>query len=89
MQSQAVRARRVEVRTEAGSTGGTPRIAMWDPDGLLSGPQHGATRNSQVRPLPNIYGSSGGFECMVLELVGLSLPHAHHDRCHHAVREQY
>ena len=40
-----------------------------------------AGHNSQVRPLPNVCGSFGGFECMVLELVGLSAPHAHHDRC--------
>ena len=46
---------------------------------------HGAGRNSQVRPLPSGCGSLGGFECMVLELVGLSLPHAHHDRCRHDV----
>ena len=46
---------------------------------------HGARHNSQVRPLPNICGSFGGFECMVLELVGLSAPHAHHDRCRYEV----
>ena len=40
-----------------------------------------AGHNSQVRPLPNVCGSFGGFECMVLELVGLRAPHAHHDRC--------
>ena len=45
---------------------------------------HGAGHSSQVRPLPNICGSFAGFECMVLEIVGLSLPHAHHERCHHA-----
>ena len=39
-----------------------------------------AGHNSQVRPLPNIRGSFGGFECMVLELVGLSPAHAHDDR---------
>ena len=42
-----------------------------------------AGRNSQVRPLPYVCGSFGGSECMVLELVGLSLPHALHDRCRH------
>ena len=42
---------------------------------------HGAGHNSQVGPLPNIFGSLGEFECVVLELVGLSQPHAHHDRC--------
>ena len=41
---------------------------------------HGTRHNSQVRPLPNMCGSSGGFECMVLELVGLSPAHAHDDR---------
>ena len=40
-----------------------------------------ARHNSQVRPLPNACGSFEGFECMVLELVGLSRPHARHDRC--------
>ena len=39
-----------------------------------------AGHNSQVRPLPNVSGSFGGFECMVLELVGLSASHAVHDR---------
>ena len=46
---------------------------------------HGARRNSQVRPLPNICGSFGGFECMVLEIVGLSSPHAQYDRCGYVV----
>ena len=41
---------------------------------------HSARRNNQVRPLPNVCGSFGGFECMVLELVGLSPAHAHDDR---------
>ena len=41
---------------------------------------HTARHNSQVRPLPNIFGSFGGFECMIAELSRLSASHAHHDR---------
>ena len=41
---------------------------------------HSTRHNRQVRPLPNICGRFGGFECMVLELVGLSPAHAHDDR---------
>ncbi len=36
--------------------------------------------SGQVMPCPRPSGSSGGSECMVTELFGLSLPHAHHDR---------
>ena len=41
---------------------------------------HGARRNSQVRPLPNVCGSFGGFECIIAELSRLSASHAQHDR---------